>query len=250
MTRGYQRFRMLFPSSRHSSLGFASVSHLLSSDRPIFLVGLWLVALSCFWFHPNSRSLHQSMATFFFWLQPSSMVTSQPLGIDVPSPPEAIEESLRGTEVCWMEIYILDTPVTTRNFHHCFPMVKNPPKKIQKCRHWKEKNMAISDWNILELASINLWKWSFHVFPTFLVTSNPWRKNGNSTSNISHPNQGAGARRCPHGTAHCGWHCLGHQNSHKLPADSIAKTLGFWWFSMFFPTKVFCSFFLHSQSIT
>jgi len=27
------------------------------------------------------------------------MVTSQPLGIDVPSPPEAIEESLRG-EVC------------------------------------------------------------------------------------------------------------------------------------------------------
>lgn len=124
------------------------------------------------------------------------------------------------------------------------------PKKFRNAGTGKKKNMAISDWNILELASIKLWRWSFHVFPTFLVTSNPWRKNGNSTSNISHPNQGAGARRCPHGTAHCGWHCLGHQNSHKLPADSIAQTLGFWWFSMFFPTKVFCSFFLHSQSIT
>ena len=164
MTRGYQRFRMLFPSSRHSSLGFASVSHLLSSDRPIFLVGLWLVALSCFWFHPNSRSLHQSMATFFFWLQPSSMVTSQPLGIDVPSPPEAIEESLRGTEVCWMEIYILDTPVTTRNFHHCFPMVKNPPQKIQKCRHWKEKTWLFligTYWNWLRSTSGNGLSMSF-----------------------------------------------------------------------------------------
>jgi len=47
-----------------------------------------------------------------------------------------------------------------------------PPKKSRNAGTGKKKNMAISDWNILELASINLWRWSFHV-PTFLVTSNP-----------------------------------------------------------------------------
>ena len=155
----------------------------------------------------------------------------QPLGIDVPSPPEAIEESLRGgwgvlngdewRFTFWTHPF---QPEISTIFHLCFPMVKHPPKKNPEMPAL-ERNKS---WLCLEHIGTGFDQALEMVFPCL--------------SNISHP-------RCwctPVPSRYSAlWLALPGSPTFAFlwPADSIAQTLGFWWFSMFFPTKVFCSFF-------